>query len=90
MNLSEITKIKTVHACYDVDFDDMARLSAVGISSVDFDGESSITFDYLGSPYAGSNSNNLLIDGTTGITISASDMNFKITVEPVTGYVTIQ
>ena len=75
---------------FDVDFDKVPSLSAVSISAIDFDGESSITFDYLGSPYAGSTSSTPLIDGSDGITISAGDMDFEIIVEPVTGYISIQ
>ena len=61
-------------------------LDRVDIVSVDFDGTSEIQFDYLGSPYNGNE--NPLNSGT--VTLQAEAITATITVEPVTGYVSIQ
>jgi prepilin-type N-terminal cleavage/methylation domain-containing protein len=71
---------------YEIDFQNDGRLNKVDIVSVDFDTTSKVTFDYLGSPY----------NGTPGplnngvINLQAGSTNTIITVEPVTGYVSIQ
>jgi prepilin-type N-terminal cleavage/methylation domain-containing protein len=71
---------------YVIDFQNDGRLKKVDILSVDFDSTSKITFDYLGSPYNGIHGplNNGVINLQAGSTTST------ITVEPVTGYVSIQ
>ncbi len=71
---------------YVIDFQNDGRLKKVDIVSVDFDSTSKVTFDYLGSPYNGSSTplNNGVINLQAGSTTSI------ITVEPVTGYVSIQ
>ena len=69
-----------------VDFANDGRFNSIDISSVSFDTTDTITFDYLGSPYNGSGS--ALSSGT--ITLSAGSQSMTITVEPITGYVTIQ
>ena len=71
-------------------FGDDSRLEKVEITSADFDGSASetISFDYLGSPYKGVGVGTALVSGT--ISLSAGDFSMTITVEPVTGYVTIQ
>lgn len=73
-----------------IDFATEAKLNRVEIDSVDFDSVMSISFDYLGSPYAGSDTSSPLTDGTNGITIKVGDDTMEILVEPVTGYITIQ
>ena len=71
---------------YVIDFQNDGRLKKVDIVSVDFDSTSKITFDYLGSPY----------NGTPGplnngvVNLQAGGTSTTITVEPVTGYVSIQ
>lgn len=71
---------------YVIDFQNDGRLNKVDIVSVDFDSTSKVTFDYLGSPY----------NGTLGplnngvINLQAGSTNTTITVEPVTGYISIQ
>ena len=71
---------------YEIDFQNDGRLNKVDIISVDFDSTSKVTFDYLGSPYNGSSAplNNGVIN------LQAGSTNTIITVEPVTGYVSIQ
>jgi type IV fimbrial biogenesis protein FimT len=71
---------------YVVDFKNEGRLNRVNISSVQFDpgASNTITFDYFGSPYS--------VTGpldSGNITISADGATTTITVEPVTGYITI-
>jgi len=61
------------------------RLKLVSISSVNFDGTPKVTFDYLGSPYNG-NGTGLNIGQ---VQVSAGENTMTVTVEPVTGYVTI-
>ncbi len=71
-------------------FGDDSRLDKVDITSADFDGfaDETITFDYLGSPYSGVGVGTSLMSGT--ISLAAEGFTMTITVEPVTGYVTIQ
>ena len=74
---------------YVVDFSSDGRLDRVDISSVDFDGEIAIAFDYLGSPYSrdtgGTRTN--LNSGT--ITLQAGDFTRTVMVEPVTGFISV-
>jgi Tfp pilus assembly protein FimT len=74
---------------YKVDFSSDSRLNKVVIESADFDPDSSntITFDYLGSPYSGSGTSNPLNSGT--ISIRAGDFTMTVSVEPVTGFISI-
>ena len=74
---------------YEVDFTTHATLNKVEIDDVDFDPGSAsvITFDYLGSPYSGSGTSNPLNNGV--ISIRAGNMTSTISIEPVTGFVTI-
>ena len=71
-------------------FGDDSRLEDVDITSVNFDGvaDQTITFDYLGSPFSGFAGVTALTIGT--IDLQADGFTMTITVEPVTGYVTIQ
>ncbi|MHC4241542.1 MAG: GspH/FimT family pseudopilin [Planctomycetota bacterium] len=71
---------------YDIDFQNDGRLKKVDIVSVDFDSTSEVKFDYLGSPYNGNDNplNNGIINLQAGSTATI------VTVEPVTGYVSIQ
>ena len=66
------------------------RLDKVGISSVDFDpgSSSSITFDYLGSPYSGTGTSNPLSDGRI-VLLEAGGTTVTVTVEPVTGFISV-
>jgi len=60
-------------------------LDKVDITDVDFDGTSKVKFDYLGSPYNGNN--NPLNKGI--IKLRAGGTTMTITVEPVTGFISI-
>jgi hypothetical protein len=61
----------------------------VDITSADFDGDitRAITFDYLGSPYSGTDTTTPLNSGQ--IILQANDFSITVSVEPITGYVTI-
>jgi prepilin-type N-terminal cleavage/methylation domain-containing protein len=73
-----------------VDLANDSRLSRVDIVSADFDpgSQPSVTFDYLGSPYSGTSTANLLNSGV--ISLGAGSFTMTVTVEPMTGYVTVQ
>ena len=73
-----------------VDLQADSRLSRVDIAGADFDPDSqpSVTFDYLGSPYSGIGTANPLDSGV--ITLEAGSFTMTVTVEPMTGYVTVQ
>ena len=73
---------------YVIDFQNDGRLKKVDIVSVDFDTTSKVTFDYLGSPYNGNVTPGPLNNGV--INLQAGSTTSIITVEPVTGYVSIQ
>ena len=62
---------------YVIDFQDEG-LGRVEIADADFDGASQVQFDYLGSPDNG---------GT--VHLQAGDMSATVSVEPVTGYITV-
>lgn len=62
---------------YVIDFEDEG-LGRVEIADADFDGASQVQFDYLGSPDNG---------GT--VHLQAGDMSATVSVEPVTGYITV-
>ena len=76
---------------YKVDFSSDSRLNKVVINDADFDPDSSntITFDYLGCPYSGSGTSpdHSLNSGTIGI--RAGDFTMTVSVEPVTGFISI-
>ncbi len=71
---------------YVIDFKNESRLDKVDIVDADFDGTSVVKFDYLGSPYNGSNSP--LNSGV--ISLQAGGTTATVTVEAVTGFVSIQ
>ena len=74
---------------YVVDFSSDNRLDKVDISSVDFDPGSSrtITFDYLGSPYSGLGTTSAMNSGV--ISLAAGGGTTTISVEPLTGFISI-
>ncbi len=74
---------------YAVNFTADTRLDKVDIQNVDFDPGSvqTITFDYLGSPYAGAGTAAGLNAGV--ITLSAGAATLTINVEAVTGFITV-
>ena len=73
---------------FEVNFRNDNRLNRVNITNANFDSSQSITFDYLGSPYSGSGTTAPLNDGE--IVLSADTFSMTVTVEPVTGYISIQ
>ncbi len=73
---------------YTVNFAADSRLNKVDITSADFDTASTISFDYLGSPYSGSGAGASPLNSGT-ITLTAGGSTMFVNVEPVTGYITI-
>ena len=71
---------------YIVNFSGDSRLSKVDIVDTDFDTTGEVKFDYLGSPYNGSNTP--LNSGV--ISLQAGGTTTTITVEPVTGFISIE
>ena len=71
---------------YVIDFKNESRLDKVDIVDADFDGTSVVKFDYLGSPYNGSN--NPLNSGV--ISLQAGGTTTTVTVESVTGFISIE
>jgi len=63
---------------YEVNFSNDSRLNKVDVDNVNFNSTSTVTFDYLGTP-----------DNGGDITLEADGVIVTITVEPVTGFVTI-
>jgi prepilin-type N-terminal cleavage/methylation domain-containing protein len=82
--LSHPTK---VGASFRMNFASDNRTSQVDITAASFDGNSSITFDYLGSPYSGTTTATAMTSGQ--IALSAGTYSTTVTVEPVTGYIRI-
>ena len=74
---------------YVVTFGPGSYLDKVGITDAIFDpgASSTITFDYLGSPYSGSGSSTSLNEGR--IILGAGDSSITISIEPITGFITI-
>ena len=75
---------------YEITFSTDGRLNKVDIVDVDFDpgSDNTITFDYLGSPYSGTGTTSPLNSGV--ISLQAGGTTTTVTVEPVTGFVSIQ
>ena len=71
---------------YKVNFSNDSRLSSVNISSVSFDSALKLRFDYLGSPFNACG--NPLSAGS--VVLSYGSVSKTISVEPVTGIVSIQ
>ena len=70
---------------YEIDFGSDSRLNKVEIVSVSFNGTNEVKFDYLGSPY--DSAGGVLNSGL--VTLQAGDTVVEVSVEPVTGYVSI-
>ena len=70
---------------YVVDFANDGRLDRVDIVSANFDGNSTVKFDYLGSPFNQADGN--LNSGV--ITLQAGGVNKTVSVEPVTGFISV-
>lgn len=71
---------------YSVDLTTDSRTDEVDIVDVDFDSTSIVKFDYLGSPYNGSDHS--LSAGN--ITLQAGDEEIIVKIESVTGYISIE
>ncbi len=71
---------------YVIDFQSDGRLNKVDIVDVDFDATSEVKFDYLGSPYNGNSTP--LNSGV--ISLQAGGTTTTVTVEAVTGFISIQ
>ena len=70
---------------FTVSFPSESRLNSVGISA-DFDSDETVKFNYLGTPINSSDTD--LVSGV--ITLTSGGDTMTVTVEPVTGYITIQ
>ena len=70
---------------YVVDTAGDGRLEGLSISNVDFNGGRILKFDYLGVPYDGSDYE--IYSGT--VTLSGGGSSYTVSVEPVTGYVSL-
>jgi prepilin-type N-terminal cleavage/methylation domain-containing protein len=70
---------------YAVDFANDGRLDRVDIVSANFDGNSTVKFDYLGSPF-----NQADGDLNSGVvTLQAGGISRTISVDPVTGFISV-
>jgi len=69
---------------YIIDFRADSRLAQVDIVDVSFDGASAVSFDYLGSPYSGAARLN-----SGAIMLRAGGVTRTVTVEAVTGYISV-
>jgi len=75
---------------FSVDFSSDSRLDRVEISSVTLNPTGTwIGFDYLGSPYSGTSSASYSSLNAGTITLQAKSMTKTITVEPVTGFISV-
>lgn len=70
---------------YVVDFHSDSRLDRVDLVSASFNGTQTVKFNYLGSPFDGSD--NDLNSGV--IVLEAGDAARTVTIEPVTGYISL-
>jgi prepilin-type N-terminal cleavage/methylation domain-containing protein len=70
---------------YVVSFQSDARLGQVEIAGVNFNGMDKVSFDSLGSPFDGIGANL----NTGVITLQAGGITRTVTVEPVTGYISV-
>ncbi|MFH1884172.1 MAG: GspH/FimT family pseudopilin [Planctomycetota bacterium] len=73
---------------YVIDFQNDGRLNKVDIVDADFDATSEVKFDYLGSPYNGGSPPTPLNSGV--ISLQAGGTTTTVTVEAVTGFISIQ
>jgi len=73
---------------YAVSFSSDSRLSSVEIVSVNFDGVSTVGFDYLGIPYSITGAPGALLN-TGVITLRAAGVTRTVSVEAVTGYISV-
>jgi Tfp pilus assembly protein FimT len=76
---------------YVVNFKTDSNFSRVNIATVVFNSPTThtITFDYLGSPFAGATTDSANALNSGRVTLQAEDFTVYVDVEPMTGYVTI-
>ncbi len=74
---------------FQVDLRNERNLGRVDIASANFDNnaDNAVTFNYLGSPFAGTDTGSPLNSGQ--VSIQAGTFGLTVNVEPMTGYVTI-
>ena len=70
---------------YDINLQN-ERLDKVDIADADFDSQPTITFDYLGSPYSGTNPLN---SGVITLQTRGTGEVISVGIEPVTGFISI-
>ena len=71
---------------FSVTYDSNSGMDAVDITSADFDSEEVLVFNYLGAPY--NNGGTAMVSGS--VTLESDGATMTVSVEPVTGYITIQ
>jgi len=72
---------------FQIDLRSEHGVEKVDITAVDFDSQTAVTFDYLGSPYSGTTTASHLDAGQ--ISLNARNFNMDIEIAPVTGNITI-
>jgi Tfp pilus assembly protein FimT len=72
---------------FEVNFNDDVRFRKITVAA-EFDSLPAISFDYMGSPFGGTQSDELLEEGT--VMLKLDDISVMITVEPITGFITVQ
>ena len=72
---------------FEVIIDSDVRFRKITVAA-EFDSLGAITFDYMGSPFGGVQSDELLEDGK--VVLKLNDISVTITVEPITGFVTVK
>ena len=72
---------------FEINFKNDTRFRKITVAA-DFDSLAAITFDYMGSPFGGLQCDELLEDGT--VTLKLDDVSVVVSVEPITGFVTVQ
>jgi general secretion pathway protein H len=73
---------------YTIDFRNDSRLNQVDIVTANFDGSATVSFDYLGSPYSGSGGSATPLNSGV-ITLQAGGVTKTVTVQSVTGYISV-
>jgi len=73
---------------YTIDFRADSRLDQVDIVNANFDGAAAVSFDYLGSPYSGTGGAAAPMNSGV-ITLRAGVSTRTVSVEPVTGFISV-
>lgn len=95
LNESDVIKNPISGGDFEVRFSTVRSLNRVRIpvNGVTLDPDSTpkaITFDYMGTPYSGSVTENPLNSGTIELQDTAGHFSLYVNIEPLTGYVTIE